>query len=126
MNKKLFSVIVVFVTILCLCSCKLNGDKTDSNIAVTAKSTAVFNRFKEKIPKLKFDNEPDEKYNDGFNYVLSVECSQKEFKNCLKKLKKTGFDVNPVEADTYYSASDSEGYFVEVTYVAGMLTLNIK
>ncbi len=126
MKKKIFAVIAVFIAILCLCSCKVGGERIENNITVAAKSTAVFNRFKEKIPKLKFDNEPDEKYNDGFSYVLSVECSQKEFKNCLKKLKKTGFDVNPIEADTYYSASDSEGYFVEVTYVAGMLTLNIK
>lgn len=126
MKKKLYAAIAVFIAILCLCSCKVDGKKIENNITVVAKSTAVFNRFKEKIPKLKFDNEPDEKYNDGFNYVLSVECSDKEYKNCLKKLKNSGFNVNPIEADTYYSASDSEGYFVEVTYVAGMLTLNIK
>lgn len=128
MIKKLSAVIAVVAAVACLSSCGFNNniaEKKPGNAQVTAKSTAVYNHFKDRIPEFKFDNTPVEKYEDGFGYSLSVKCSEREYKNYLKKLKKTGFETNPVEADTYYSASDDKGYFVEVTYVGEMLSVYI-
>lgn len=130
MIKKISAVILSISVMICLCSCNFDGEKEKGNsengILVTAKSTAVHNHFKDRIPEFGFENDPVEKYEDGFSYSLSVKCSQKEYKSYLKKLKKTGFEVDAVEADTYYSASDEDGYFVEVTYVGEMLSVYIQ
>lgn len=128
MIKKISAIIAVVAAVACLSSCGFNNNAADNkpgNVQVTAKSTAVYNHFKDRIPEFKFDNTPVEKYEDGIGYSLSVECSEKEYKSYLKKLKKTGFEINPVEADTYYNATDGKGYFVEVTYVNEMLSVYI-
>lgn len=128
MKKVMSALMILIMFVCCFCSCadKNNSGKNEQNYAaVTAKSTAVYNHFKDRIPELKFKNTPVEKYEDGLSYVLSVKCSEKEYKSCIKKLKKAGFDVSPVETDTYYNASDDTGYFVEVTYVGEMLTVYI-
>lgn len=127
--KKICVLFFLFAVLICFCSCGVSNDmdkdKIKNNAVVTEQSTAVYNYFKDRIPEFGFKNEPVEKYDDGLNYILSVECSQKEYKSCIKKLKKAGFNLQSVEADTYYSAVDEEGYFVEVAYVGEMLTLYI-
>ncbi len=129
MIKRISAAILSFLFLLCLCSCNLDNEKENdglkNNATVTAKSTAVHNHFKDRVPEFDFNNKPVEKYEDGLSYSLSVKCSDREYSSYLKKLKKAGFEVNPIEADTYYSASDEKGYFVEVTYVNEMLTVYI-
>lgn len=128
MIKKISAAILLLAVLVCFASCNFDNEnsKEENIVSAAAKTTAVHNHFKDRIPEYSFENEPVEKYEDGFSYILSVKCSQREYKNYLKKLKKTGFEQNPIEADTYYSASDEEGYFVEVTYVGEMLTVLIK
>lgn len=131
MIKKLSAALFVLMFAFSLCSCGFKNDNKDNskkpqvNVEITAKSTAIHNHFKDRIPEADFKNTPNEKYEDGYSYSLSVKCSAREYKNYLKKIKKAGFEVNPVEADTYYSARDGKGYFVEMTYVAEMLTVYI-
>lgn len=128
MIKKLSAAVVMIAVFICFASCGFDSSRAENkqdNVQATAKSTAVYNHFKDRIPEFKFDNTPIEKYEDGLGYSLSVKCSEKEYKNYLKKLKKTGFKTNSVEADTYYSASDEKGYFVEVTYINEMLSVYI-
>lgn len=129
MIKKLSAVFFLLLILLSFCSCNSDREKEKgnlkNNISVTEKSTAVYNHFKDRIPEYNFDNDPVEKYEDGLSYSLSVKCSEREYKSYLKKLKKAGFEINPVEADTYYNAADDEGYFVEVTYSNEMLIVYI-
>lgn len=129
MIKRISAAILSFSLLLCLCSCNLGSEKENgglkNNVSVTAKSTAVHNHFKDRVPGFDFKNKPVEKYEDGLSYSLSVKCSDREYSSYLKKLKKSGFEINPVEADSYYSASDEKGYYVEVTYVNEMLTIYV-
>ncbi len=128
MVKKLTAAVLAFAVVLCLGSCGFkNGKSNDKNISVsiTAKSTAVHNHFKDRIPQYGFKNRVVEKYEDGIGYSLSVKCTKGEYKNYLKKLKKAGFEINQVEAETYYSASDDMGYYAEVTYTGEMLSVYI-
>lgn len=127
MIKKISAVIVLLGMFVCAASCNFDNDKKkETVVSAVIRTTAVYNHFKDRIPEYSFENKPVEKYEDGLSYVLSVKCSQKEYKSYLKKLKKNGFEQNPIEADTYYSASDEEGYFVEVTYIGEMLSVFIK
>ena len=91
MIKKLSVITVLIAIVVCMGSCGFKNEKAENktnNIQVTAKSTAVHNHFKDRIPEFKFDNTPIEKYEDGIGYSLSVKCSKKEYKNYnLHKLK---------------------------------------
>ncbi|MBQ2903977.1 MAG: hypothetical protein IJD78_01725 [Clostridia bacterium] len=128
MMKKITAILLTSAAVLCFCSCGVRNDKPDDkniSVSITAKSTAVHNHFKDRIPEFGFKNRTVEKYEDGIGYSLSVKCSKGEYKSYLKKLKKSGFEINPVEADTYYSAADDKGYYAEVTYVGEMLSVYI-
>ncbi len=130
MLKKISVLLVTVILISGFSACSIknnkNTDPTMPAISLTAKETLVHNYFRDKIPEFDFDNTPIEKYKDGLSYVLTVECSEKEYKQYIKKLKKAGFEENVSEADSYYIATDAEGYLAEVSYVTGMLTVYVK
>ena len=128
MIKKLTVAVLAAAVVFSFCSCSFGNDKAEDkniSISITAKSTAVHNHFKDRVPEVSFKNKVTEKYEDGLGYSLSVKCSKSEYRSYLKKLKKSGFEINPVEAETYYSASDGNGYYAEVTYVGEMLSVYI-
>ena len=113
--------------ILAFSSCKLSDDsKPEQNVSTTAKVTLIYNKFQDLLPKFDFDNDPVENYEEGERYVVSVRSSEREFKNYIKKIKKSGFEERAVDAEGYYCAYNSEGYYVEITLVNDMLTVNIK
>ncbi|MBQ2848007.1 MAG: hypothetical protein IJE74_07105 [Clostridia bacterium] len=128
MFKKFLLFFISLFIILGISACGVeNNDKNTSNmISFTSKETLIHNYFKDRIPDFNFKNEVVEKYDDGISYILTVKCDKNEFKKYLKKLKKAGFEENVVEAETYYSANDGDGYFIEATYVGEMLTVYVK
>lgn len=128
MVRKTLAVLTVIPMLFVFYSCGLNNDKnqTAPSYSFTQKATLVHNYFKEKLPEHKFKNEPVEKYRDGVSYTLSVTCTLKEFGRYVKKLQKAGFDLNVVEAETYFSANTDDGYFVEATYVGDMFTVFVN
>lgn len=129
MLKKIFVFLIVIITVFSLGSCGIKNEKnkqTDTSYSFTQKPTAVKNYFKEKLPEFNFSEEPVERYRDGISYTLSVTCSQKEFNKYVNKLKDIGFELNSVEADTYFSANTEDKFFVEVTYIGDMLTVFVK
>ncbi len=128
MIKKIFAAITLISMLFVFYSCGVNNDKklTAPSYSFTQKATLIHNHFKEKLPEFKFKNEPVEKYRDGVSHTLSVTCTLKEFGKYIKKLQKAGFEQNIVEAQTYFSANTSDGYFVEATYVGDMLTVSVK
>ena len=128
MLKKNIAIFVLFVLVFAFSSCgvKVENKKTTVSYSFTQKETFIYNNFKDRLPEFKFEKEPVERYRDGISFTLNVTCSQKEFEKYTKKLKKEGFDQNLVEAQTYFSASTQDGFFVEATYVGDMLTVLVK
>lgn len=128
MVKKLIAILTVIPMLVAFYSCGVRNDKNQvvESYSFSQKATQIYNHFKEKLPEYKFKNEPVEKYRDGLSYTLSVSCTLKEFGKYVKKLEKSGFDVNAVKAQTYFTASTYDGYFVEATYVGDMLTVLVK
>ena len=128
MIKNTVLVLLVAVVAFSFASCGVNNNKNQStpSYSFVQKSTFVHNYFKEKLPEYNFKNEPVEKYRDGTSYTLSVTCSLKEFGRYVKKLKKAGFEENITEAETYFSANNTDGVYVEAMYVGDMLTVMIK
>lgn len=128
MIKKILASITLISMLFVFYSCGVSNDKkqTAQSYSFTQKATLIHNYFKEKIPEFKFKNEPVEKYRDGVSYTFSVTCTLKEFGKYIKKLEKAGFEQNIVEAQTYFSANTSDGYFAEATYVGDMLTVSVK
>lgn len=128
MMKKNIVIFVLFALVFAFSSCgvKVENNKTNVLHSFTQKQTYIYNNFKDKLPEFNFEKEPVERYRDGMNFTMSVTCSQKDFEKYTKKLKKEGFDQNLVEAQTYFSASSEDGFFVEATYVGDMLTVLVK
>ena len=129
MIKKTAAFLIFVVLILSFCSCGIKNDnkiKSSQSYSFTQRVTVIENYFKERLPEFRFSQEPVERYRDGVSFTLSVTSSQKEFGKYVKKLKDSGFELNKVEADTYYSANTEDGFFAEVTYVGDMLTVFVK
>ena len=130
MLKKTLLIFVLLTFLFAVSACDSEYENSDkqgtNNYSYTARETKIYNYFKDRIPEFDFKNEPVEKYDEGISYVLTVRCSEKEYKKYIKKLKKSGFELNSYEAETYYSATDSDGYFAEVTYIEDMLTVYVK
>lgn len=128
MLRKSLAICVLFALIFVFSSCEIKSGNNNSaeTYSFTQKETFIYNNFKDKLPEFKFDNEPVERYRDGMSYTMNVTCTQKEFEKYTKKLKKEGFEENLVEAQTYFSASSEDGFFVEATYVGDMLTVLVK
>lgn len=126
MVKRLIVLSLAILMLVCISSCKLDDNSNPETTAATAKTTLIYNSFKDKLPDFNFDNEPVENYEEGVRYVISVSSSEREFESYLKKIKKAGFEERAVEAEGYYCAYDSDGYYAEITLVNDMLTVNIK
>lgn len=126
MVKRLIAAGFVIIMFVGFTSCKLKDDMNDeTSTTVTSKVTLIYNSFKDVLPDFNFDNEPVENYEEGVRYVISVPSSKRELENYIKKIKKAGFEERAVEAEGYYCAYNS-GYYVEITLVNDMLTVNIK
>lgn len=126
MVKRLIAAGFAIAMIFCFTSCKLNDNLNDeTSTTATTKVTLIYNNFKDVLPDFDFDNEPVENYEEGVRYVISVRSSKRELENYIKKIKKAGFEERAVEAEGYYCAYNS-GYYVEITLVNDMLTVNIK
>lgn len=121
----LSAVLIIFG--MSACSIKENEtiNKTSSDVT-TVKETKVRNNFKDVLPKPKFDNEISEDYEEGIKYSFSVKCSEKECEKYIKQLKKAGFVERATETESYYTAFTEDGYFVEMTYIGGNLTVYTK
>ncbi len=128
MQKRFIAICLAIMLITACSSCgiKNDADKSTAAYSLTQKETYIHNSFKDRLPDFKFDNEPVERYRDGMSFIMNVTCTQKEFEKYTKKLKKEGFDQDLVEAQTYFSASTEDGFFVKVTYVEDMLTVLVK
>lgn len=128
MMRKLIAAVLTFAFIMGLSACSIDKKVVNEkeNVSTTVKVTKIYNSFKDVLPDFDFDREPVEKYEEGVRYVISVISSKREFESYVKKIKKAGFEERAVEAEGYYCAYDSDGFYVEITLVNDMLTVNIK
>ncbi len=125
MIKRVAASLLVLMLLFGVSACKDNENSLSSE-KTTVKETRLHNYFSEQLPEFSFDNEVTEEYNEGFSYILRVNASEKECLKYIEKLKKADFVNDPIEADAYYAAKNGKGYFVEVTYIEGMLTVFVK
>ncbi len=129
MFKRLIAAISALLMIMSVSACSIkesNGSETVKTSATTVRETKVHNNFKDILPKFKFDNEISEDYEESIKYSFNVKCSEKVCKNYIKQLKKVGFVERAVETESYYTAFTEDGYFVEMTYINGNLTVYTK
>ncbi len=132
MLKKTFVIFLAVIMIFGISACNVesnNGNGFDAGVVTDTVSneTATYyhNTFKDRIPEPDFKESPKEQYVDGESYYFTVTCTEKEFDNYIKKLKKSGFKNSLVEASGYFYAKDGEGYYTELVYKNGILTATI-
>lgn len=131
MLKKITVIFLAVIMLLSISACNIKnneGNGFETAVANTATNESVtyhYNTFKDRIPEPDFKETPKEQYVDGDSYYFTVTCTEKEFDNYIKKLKKSGFENNLVEATGYFYAKDGEGYYTELVYKNGILTATI-
>lgn len=129
MIKRIIAAASALLILMSLSACSVRKDDVSDSIstaATTVKETRIHNNFKDALPDFEFDNPVSEDYQESIKYVFNVECSEKECEKYIKELKNAGFLNNAIETDSYYTASTEEGYFVEMTYINGTLTVYTK
>ena len=125
MLKRFAAAAAVLLVFFSFSSCNVKDDEI-SEVSVTVKETRVHNNFKDVLPKPDFDGEISESYDEGIKYSFNVKCSEKECEKYIKQLKKAGFVERATETKNYYTAVTEDGYFVEMTYINGNLTVYTK
>lgn len=125
MFKKIFAAILSAFVIMSISACSVENGKENS-VASTEKETVIFNNFGYALPNFEFDNEISEDYEEGVKYSFNVKCSKKECAKYIEELKKAGFTERATETKNYYTAVSEDGYFVEMTYINGNLTVYTK
>ena len=125
MLKRFAAAAAVLLVIFSFSSCNVKDDEIPE-VSVTVKETRVHNNFKDVLPKPDFDGEISENYDEGIKYSFNVKCSEKECEKYIKQLKKAGFVERATETKNYYTAVTEDGYFVEMTYINGNLTVYTK
>ena len=130
MLKKLSAVLMIALLSLSVSSCSIeNGkNKTDNTTinSTTQKITVIYNNFKDVLPEFKFESTPVEKYDEGISYTFSAKCSESDYDKYVKKLKKSGFEINSSDGNGYYAAYNEENYYVESILVGDLITVFIK
>ena len=125
MLKRFAAAAAVLLVIFSFSSCNVKDDEIPE-VSVTVKETRVHNNFKDVLQKPDFDGEISENYDEGIKYSFNVKCSEKECEKYIKQLKKAGFVERATETKNYYTAVTEDGYFVEMTYINGNLTVYTK
>lgn len=131
MIKKLSVILLAVIMLFGISACNIktnNGSGFNTGVADTVSNethTYYYNTFKDRIPEPDFKETPKEQYVDGDSYYFTVTCTEKEFDNYIKKLKRNGFKNSLVEATGYFYAKDGEGYYAELIYKNGILTATI-
>jgi len=128
MFKRLLAFSLVFMLAVGFSACKVDKNNASGrkDSETTQKVTKIYNSFKDTLPDFGFDSVPVENYVEGISYSFSAECSKSDFDKYIKAVKKTGFDVKPVEGNGYYKAYNAEKYFVEIVLVDGVITVFVK
>lgn len=126
MLKRFVAAVSALLIIFSLSSCSIKKGDENPEVSVTVKETRVHNNFKDVLPKPDFDGEISENYDEGIKYSFNVKCSEKECEKYIKQLKKAGFVERATETKNYYTAVTEDGYFVEMTYINGNLTVYTK
>ncbi len=125
MIKRISAAVLAVIMIMSISACSINNDKSDT-VTTTVKETKIHNNFRDVLPDYNFDNEISEDYEESVKYSFNVKCSEKECEKYIEKLKKAGFTERATETDNYYTAVSKDGYFVEMTYINGNLTVYTK
>lgn len=131
MLKKISVIFLALIMLFGISACNIKSDdgkgfdKGVTNTESNETPTYYHNTFKDRIPEPDFKETPKERYDDGESYYFTVACTEKEFGNYIKKLKRHGFKNNLVEATGYFYAKDAEEYYTELVYKNGILTATI-
>ena len=125
MLKKFVAVALIMIAVIGISACSVENGK-DNNAVTTVRETVVYNSFKDALPYFSFDNEISEAYEENVKYSFNVKCSSKECAKYIEELKKAGFTERATETKNYYTAVSEDGYFVEMTYINGNLTVYTK
>ncbi len=130
MFKRILAAAAVALFVIGMSSCSLDGnvhEKPDNaGFSVTQKETRIHNNFKDTLPEFDFDSDPVEKYDEGLSYTFSAKCSAGKYDRYINKVKKSGYENNPVSAYGYYAAYNAENYYVEITLVDELITVFVK
>lgn len=127
--KKLFALILAVIIVMSLASCSIKTTSDSESVKpaeTTVKETRIRNSYKDVLPDFKFKNEISENYEESISYSFNVECSEKECEKYIKQLKKSGFVNGATETESYYCGVTDDGYFVEMVYVNGKITVFTK
>lgn len=127
MKKRFLALFLGFVILLSMAACSIEGSSSkEETPATTVKETRIYNNYKDVLPDFDFENPISEDYEESVKYSFNVKCSEKECEKYIKKLKNAGFTEKAIETDSYYTAYTEDGYFVEMTYINGNLTVYSK